>query len=383
MALLNEARIATIKSRKYAGYDVSITLNLILKHFYEFLMSLMPRWIAPNFLTLTGFAAIMGACAMYWTMNPSLADNDAVPRWMYFFLGGALFFYQTLDNLDGKQARKTGFSSPSGELLDHGCDAICCWVVASVYISTLQLGDSMLGTVLIYCGLTPFAAANWEQFHTGALGLGYINGAIEGILLTVICFVTTGIFGTEVWTMAVKSTLGLNFEPVADMQLNHFVLNTGIIAVLMTIGVNVFHVTKSYANNKVESRGVFYFTRQFIPFATLLISSCLWLHLSPSNIMKHHILLFYINIGLVFCRIATGITLAAMCGEHVGLFRHSIPMLMGAANVLLGAPIDEYYYLVASVTIASALYISFVVEVVQEFEQAFTIYWVFVPTKKD
>jgi phosphatidylglycerophosphate synthase len=32
--------------------------------------------------------------------------------------------YQNLDALDGKQARRTGNSTPLGELFDHGCDAI-------------------------------------------------------------------------------------------------------------------------------------------------------------------------------------------------------------------------------------------------------------------
>lgn len=31
---------------------------------------------------------------------------------------------QTMDNADGKQARRTGTSSPMGELFDHGCDAL-------------------------------------------------------------------------------------------------------------------------------------------------------------------------------------------------------------------------------------------------------------------
>lgn len=31
---------------------------------------------------------------------------------------------QTLDALDGKQARRTGSSSSFGELFDHGCDAV-------------------------------------------------------------------------------------------------------------------------------------------------------------------------------------------------------------------------------------------------------------------
>ena len=32
--------------------------------------------------------------------------------------------YQTLDAIDGKQARRTNSSSPLGELFDHGCDSL-------------------------------------------------------------------------------------------------------------------------------------------------------------------------------------------------------------------------------------------------------------------
>jgi len=36
-----------------------------------------------------------------------------------------------MDNSDGKQARRTGASSPVGMLFDHGCDA--CIAVLNVY----------------------------------------------------------------------------------------------------------------------------------------------------------------------------------------------------------------------------------------------------------
>jgi hypothetical protein len=32
--------------------------------------------------------------------------------------------YQSLDAIDGKQARRTGMAGPLGEMFDHGCDAI-------------------------------------------------------------------------------------------------------------------------------------------------------------------------------------------------------------------------------------------------------------------
>ena len=35
-----------------------------------------------------------------------------------------LFIYQSLDAIDGKQARRTGTNNPLGEFFDHGCDAV-------------------------------------------------------------------------------------------------------------------------------------------------------------------------------------------------------------------------------------------------------------------
>ncbi len=41
-------------------------------------------------------------------------------------------FYVIMDNSDGKQARRTGASSPVGMLFDHFCDAII--TVVSVFV---------------------------------------------------------------------------------------------------------------------------------------------------------------------------------------------------------------------------------------------------------
>jgi phosphatidylglycerophosphate synthase len=43
---------------------------------------------------------------------------------MYFFTALGLFIYQSLDAIDGKQARRTNSQSPLGELFDHGCDSV-------------------------------------------------------------------------------------------------------------------------------------------------------------------------------------------------------------------------------------------------------------------
>jgi phosphatidylglycerophosphate synthase len=46
------------------------------------------------------------------------------PAWVLILCALGLFIYQTLDAIDGKQARRTNSSSPLGELFDHGCDAL-------------------------------------------------------------------------------------------------------------------------------------------------------------------------------------------------------------------------------------------------------------------
>ena len=43
---------------------------------------------------------------------------------MYFLTGLGSFIYQSLDAVDGKQARRTDSSTPLGELFDHGCDSV-------------------------------------------------------------------------------------------------------------------------------------------------------------------------------------------------------------------------------------------------------------------
>ena len=55
---------------------------------------------------------------------PLLLNIIQVPAWASVLCALGLFLYQSLDAIDGKQARRTHSSSPLGELFDHGCDSI-------------------------------------------------------------------------------------------------------------------------------------------------------------------------------------------------------------------------------------------------------------------
>lgn len=111
----------------------------------------------PNLITLTGFCASLSGllCALLYSnwMTETLA------RWQYAYISFVLVFYMAMDAVDGKQARKTGTSSPLGQLFDHGCDAIN--LIFTVFMSwaafNLEPGRILLFTALL-CTLHPNTA---------------------------------------------------------------------------------------------------------------------------------------------------------------------------------------------------------------------------------
>ena len=50
-----------------------------------------------------------------------------------------MFLYQTLDAIDGKQARRTGSSNALGELFDHGCDSLSNRNYHLIYIRPINI----------------------------------------------------------------------------------------------------------------------------------------------------------------------------------------------------------------------------------------------------
>lgn len=76
----------------------------------------------PNLITLCGLGFVLVNVATIRVLIPDLESETHRVVYVSFAMG--LFLYSTFDNCDGKQARRTGSSSPLGELFDHGIDAL-------------------------------------------------------------------------------------------------------------------------------------------------------------------------------------------------------------------------------------------------------------------
>jgi ethanolaminephosphotransferase len=68
-----------------------------------------------------------------------------------------------LDNSDGKQARKTGTSSPLGLLFDHGCDAMNTFVSGLTLFTVIQFGNGIYSLVGYTIAFSVFFMATWEE----------------------------------------------------------------------------------------------------------------------------------------------------------------------------------------------------------------------------
>ena len=87
----------------------------------ELMLKVTPKNIAPNTITVVGFLLHTIATIIICLQGPMASDAS---KWSLFLYSFCVFWYQMLDNVDGKQARKLQNSTPLGMIMDHGCDAL-------------------------------------------------------------------------------------------------------------------------------------------------------------------------------------------------------------------------------------------------------------------
>lgn len=80
-------------------------------------------------------------------------------------------------------------------LNQSGCDALNATMASMMQAATLGLGSSWYSALLVITTASTFYMSTWETYHTGYLYLGYINGPTEGVILSCISMVFTGLYG--------------------------------------------------------------------------------------------------------------------------------------------------------------------------------------------
>ncbi|KZV87382.1 Choline/ethanolaminephosphotransferase [Exidia glandulosa HHB12029] len=195
--LLSSSSLQNLKYYKYSSIDKSPVTKYVLRHWWDFAASLFPAWIAPNLITLLGLSFIIGNVVCQAIYDPEL--RGTAPSWVYFTHALGLFLYQTFDNVDGRQARRTRSSSALGHAFDHTIDSLNCVLGGLLQCASVGLGNTRRSAILALTACWAMWSSTWEEYHTHTLYLGYVNGPTEGLLLAVAVHLVSGIWGPQIW----------------------------------------------------------------------------------------------------------------------------------------------------------------------------------------
>ena len=100
-----------LRSYRYNAEDLSL-LAPYFQRFWNGVCARLPAWLAPNCVTVGGLLLVVLSAALCWETSPRLDAH--LPAAALLLHAALLFGYQTLDAVDGKQARRTGSSGPLG-----------------------------------------------------------------------------------------------------------------------------------------------------------------------------------------------------------------------------------------------------------------------------
>jgi hypothetical protein len=197
-SMFTEREQYNIRTYKYNGGDRSPIYLYFLSPLAQYMVDhFTPEWLAPNVITFVGLLAVLLTTFLGIALDPSMTSE--CPAWYCYLLAASIFFYQTLDNMDGKQARKTQSSSALGMLFDHSCDAINTVIMSLACCKVMGIGWSkkiFLFYMYAYC---PFFFQTWLEYFSNSMWLPPFNGPSEGLLMVMTVCIISGVNGSAWW----------------------------------------------------------------------------------------------------------------------------------------------------------------------------------------
>ncbi|MBN3303358.1 CEPT1 ethanolaminephosphotransferase, partial [Amia calva] len=200
---LSRHQLKRLEEHRYSSAGRSL-LEPIMQRYWEWLVARVPAWIAPNLITVVGLVTNILTTLVLVYYCPTATEQ--APLWAYLACAVGLFVYQSLDAIDGKQARRTNSSSPLGELFDHGCDSLSTVFVVLGTCIAVQLGTNP--DWMFFCcfaGMFMFYCAHWQTYVSGTLRFGIID-VTEVQIFIIIMYLLAAIGGSAFWQSPVIFT---------------------------------------------------------------------------------------------------------------------------------------------------------------------------------
>ncbi|KAH0794847.1 CDP-alcohol phosphatidyltransferase family protein [Histomonas meleagridis] len=177
----NENDLRACVETPYHGEDHSICMRLFYSKFCDKVCTFFPLTCSANLITTIGF--VFELISFILTFVYSKGISEPLPSWVCVINGLFLFIYQTCDNVDGRQARRTHSSSAIGQFFDHAVDAFVDVFEMLKLAATLQMGANMKSFLMTFVIAFGYCIAFWNQYVHNLMYLGFLNFCIEGLFI--------------------------------------------------------------------------------------------------------------------------------------------------------------------------------------------------------
>ena len=354
---------------QYNGADNSLIYAYILKPLANYLVkNVVPRSIAPNSITLFGLAWMITSYCILCYYCPSLDsgneedENTSFPNWVFLFNAVAMLVYQTLDNMDGVQARRTGSSSPLGLLFDHGCDAFNIVLGSTNWMCAVGIGvqkyDFWIMVIMIFIPMILFFISTWEEYYTGKLVLPIINGPTEGLILGACQMIISGVWGVNFWHQYqfYEQFVSPFIIPYIPQNLAGFIPDTGLtnleiqLIVTIVLAVQEIVLKLTFVTRKYGIQTLFSLT----PMMTIT-SFTMLMGVKTPEILTRNPRVFMNLLSALFVEMVTALMLDHMTLSIYQAYRKTlIPLII---LVFLGTHIDEWQQDLFVYSYASSMFV--------------------------
>ncbi|KAK9508595.1 hypothetical protein O3M35_006122 [Rhynocoris fuscipes] len=319
--ILSPGQLKRLSDHKYSCESLSI-LDSVLQPWWEWLVSKIPLWLAPNLITVIGLIINILTTLVLVYYSPD-AKAEA-PWWAFILCAFGLFAYQSLDAIDGKQARRTGTSSPLGELFDHGCDSVSTVFVAISACIAVQLGAYPSWMFFqCFCAITLFYCAHWQAYVSGTLRFGRVD-VTEAQFTIMGIHLISAFLGPEIWSIKVP-VIGI-------FELRHLIF----VMTVVCCSVPLYQLFIDICNGGVGKNGSTVagtsVLSPVIPLSLVIVPAFIICRKSTEHVYENHPVLYILAFGLVAAKVTNRLVVAHMTRNEMDYFDSS---LIGPAMLFL------------------------------------------------
>lgn len=187
---------------KYAYKSINNSLiNAFYKRFWlPIAIKAVPERMSANLVSIIGsMAAWVAFFLLSGLIVGPMSGIGRTSPWIFGVAALLIFFYHTMDNLDGMQARRLGSTGPLGEFVDHWFDCFNSFLLPlGLGLAFPVIPPLFIAISILLCCLADWLSARVVR-NTGVLEFGPFSSE-EALLFTYLFCVSVWILGYDFWT---------------------------------------------------------------------------------------------------------------------------------------------------------------------------------------